>query len=69
MEFFASFAQGFHVEVTVGFDPVLVDLDGERPNEPRLLPGFYAAPQHSICAKEIEAALRVSAALFWLTTL
>ena len=46
----------------MGFDPVLVDLDGERPNEPQRLPDFYAAPQYSICAKEIEAALRLSAA-------
>jgi hypothetical protein len=30
LEFFALFAQRFHVEVTVGFDPVLVDLDGEE---------------------------------------
>jgi hypothetical protein len=29
LELFALFAQHFHVEVTVSFDPVLVDLDGE----------------------------------------
>jgi hypothetical protein len=33
LEFFALFAQHLHVEVTVGFDPVLVDLDGESANE------------------------------------
>jgi hypothetical protein len=33
LEFFALFAQHLHVEVAVGFDPVLVDLDGESPNE------------------------------------
>ena len=35
LEFFALFAQHFHVEVTVGFDPVLVDLDRESPDEPQ----------------------------------
>ena len=35
LELFALFAQGFHVEVTVGFDPVLVDLDGEGADEPQ----------------------------------
>jgi len=33
LEFFALFAQHFHVEVTVGFDPVLVNLDGESSNK------------------------------------
>ena len=35
MELFALFAQRFHVEVTVSFDPVLVDLDGESAYEPQ----------------------------------
>src|SRR4029077_9683285 len=35
LEFFALFAQHFHVEVTVGFDPVLMDLDSESSNEPQ----------------------------------
>jgi hypothetical protein len=29
------FEQHLHVEVTVGFDPVLVDLDGEGAYEPQ----------------------------------
>jgi hypothetical protein len=33
LKFFTLFAEGFHVEVTMGFDPVLVDLDGESANE------------------------------------
>ena len=32
---FALFAQHLHVEVTVGFDPVLMDLDGKSANEPQ----------------------------------
>jgi hypothetical protein len=35
LELFALFAEHFHVEVAVGLDPVLVDLDGESPNEPQ----------------------------------
>ena len=34
LKLFALFAQHFHVEVTVSFDPILVDFDGESPNEP-----------------------------------
>ena len=33
MKFLTLFAEGFHVEVTMGFDPVLVELDGESANE------------------------------------
>ncbi len=29
------FAKHFHVQVTVGFDPVFVDFDRQRPNEPQ----------------------------------
>ena len=29
------FAQRFHVEVTVGFDPILVDFDGKGAYEPQ----------------------------------
>jgi hypothetical protein len=35
LELFALFAEHFHVEVAVGLDPVLVDLDGESANEPQ----------------------------------
>ena len=28
------FAQHFHVQVALGFDPILVDFDLERSNEP-----------------------------------
>ena len=35
MKLLALLAEHFHVEVAVGFDPVLVDLDGESPNEPQ----------------------------------
>lgn len=34
LKLLALLAEHFHVEVAVGFDPVLVDLDGESPNEP-----------------------------------
>ena len=33
LELFALFAQHFHVEVAVGFDPVLVDFDRQRPDQ------------------------------------
>ena len=33
MELLALFAKHLHVQVTVGFNPVLVDFDRERPNE------------------------------------
>jgi hypothetical protein len=29
------FTQHFHVEVTVGFDPVFVDFDRQRPDQPQ----------------------------------
>jgi hypothetical protein len=32
MELLALLAKRFHVEVTVGFDPVLMDFDWERSN-------------------------------------
>jgi hypothetical protein len=32
MELLALLAKRFHVEVTVGFDPVLMDFDSERSN-------------------------------------
>ena len=35
LELFALFAQHFHVEVTVGFDPVLVNLDRQRTDQPQ----------------------------------
>ena len=35
LKLLALFAQHFHVQVTVGFDPVLVDFDRQRPNEPQ----------------------------------
>ena len=33
LELLALLAKGFHVEITVGFDPVLMDFDGEGSNE------------------------------------
>lgn len=35
LKLFALFAQHFHVEVTVGFDPVLVNLDRQRTDQPQ----------------------------------
>ena len=32
LELFALFAQHFHVQITVGFDPVLVDFDRQSPD-------------------------------------
>ena len=34
LELLTLFAKHFHVQVTVGFDPVLMDFDRQRPNEP-----------------------------------
>ena len=35
LELFALFAQHFHVQITVGFDPVLVDFDRQSPDQPQ----------------------------------
>ena len=35
LELLTLFAKHLHVQVTVGFDPILVDFDRERPNEPQ----------------------------------
>ena len=35
LELLTLFAKHFHIQVAVGFDPILVDFDRQRPNEPQ----------------------------------
>ena len=35
MKLFTLFAKHFHVEVTMGLDPILVDFDCESPDQPQ----------------------------------
>ena len=35
MKLLTLFAKHFHVQVAVGFDPILVDFDRQRPNQPQ----------------------------------
>ena len=37
------FAKHFHIQVAVGFDPILVDLDRQRPNEPQAAPTEFGS--------------------------
>ena len=35
LELLTLFAEHFHIQVAVGFNPILVDFDRQRPNEPQ----------------------------------
>jgi hypothetical protein len=35
LKLFTLFAKHFHVQIAIGFDPVLVDFDGKRPDQPQ----------------------------------